>query len=339
MAVIDTTNCVATRSLDFGAAFSDHMDCKIELVDNTTIKTEKKFARLSVYGNEIVFDQTGLVWDITTDRESGQTETSSTIYFAYVTEEGQAILSKTRPYDRRGDLKGLYHPYHSWRYVGSVYNNGSSNFSHAVSAFTDYYKETFTSSDTFLFPVGYNEVNVTVVSGGGGGGAFGTSLSGGASGGTSSFGSHCSATGGSLGTSAAFGGLGQEFILYPPAAGGAGSGGDLNVDSAVSANGMTLTRPNTETVTINSRILGGHNGYNKGGNGGYYQGSSGATVYVSAATGGSAGAISRKKITGNLGVETVTVGAGGSGRTQGHGIGSNANGTAGEDGMVIVEVM
>ena len=115
--------------------------------------------------------------------------------------------------------------------------------------------QVFTSSGTFTVPEGVTKVKVTVVGGGGNGGAQvgGGASGGGGSGGvaiklvsglspggavsvtvgavagTSSFGSHCSATGGSTGSSPGGG------------TGGTATGGDVNINGQVGGAGIAST--------------------------------------------------------------------------------------------------
>jgi hypothetical protein len=81
--------------------------------------------------------------------------------------------------------------------------------------------QVFTSSGTFTVPTGITKVKVTVVGGGGGGQGFSV---GGGAGGTSSFGAHCSATGGN-GTAPGNNGTLSPFQGTP----GIGSGGNINI--------------------------------------------------------------------------------------------------------------
>lgn len=85
-------------------------------------------SRVSVYGEKVDIDYTKTSWNITTDLETGQTEAISTYYYAYISGDGEPILSNIKPY-LRNDLKGYYHPYHTWRCLGEVYNDASNNFS------------------------------------------------------------------------------------------------------------------------------------------------------------------------------------------------------------------
>ena len=125
--VIDGTNAVAARSFDFTKAYDDFIDVDIELESNTQVKTQKGYSRLSVYGQAQELYAGAFVWDITSDLESGLSEAADTRYYLYVTEEGIPIIAVERPFDRRSELKGFYHPYHSWRCIGAMQNNSSSN--------------------------------------------------------------------------------------------------------------------------------------------------------------------------------------------------------------------
>lgn len=363
MAVIDATNCVATRSFNFANAFVAHQPIKLEYVSATSVKAMSDNIDIDVYGLVAQSRFTPFTWDIATHLESGQTEAANTTYFAYVTQGGEKILSHIKPYDQRAELKGWYHPYNAWRCVGYIANNGSSDFD--SSTLYTYYNENalnlneqdlgnlialagfginndelpyfngsgsatttsltsfarsllddssaanaratldiaspsiqvFTSSGTWSKPTDVRTIKVTVV--GGGGGQTGA-------GGTSSFGSFCSANGGAR----ALGSTGG--------AGGTASGGDFNQSGQ--DGGYGFTAPNNGAG--NRGALGGSSAFGLG-NGA--AGSSYTNAAQNAGGGGGGGAIEYIDVTSTSSV-SVTVGAAGSG-------GDSTN------GVVIIEEM
>ena len=157
----------------------------------------------------------------------------------------------------------------------------------------------FTSSDTWTKNANTTSVMVECVGGGGGGPGTG---GGPGNGGTTSFGSICSATGGNYDST-----------------GGAGSGGDINIDG-----GLPVATQNV------SGIFKGHGGdsfYGHGGNvstvGSLYGGGGGSSTIVGQ-LGGGGGGYCKKFISfeGNT-TETITIGNGGN---QGTGAGKGAKG-------------
>jgi len=126
--VIDTVNCVASRSSDFTKGYDSFIDLSIELESVTEVKTKKGYSRISVYGQTQELYAGEFLWDIATDLETGVSEAASTDFFLYLTEEGIPKISDEKPYDRQSELKGFYHPYHSWRNVGKVFNDSGSDF-------------------------------------------------------------------------------------------------------------------------------------------------------------------------------------------------------------------
>lgn len=170
--------------------------------------------------------------------------------------------------------------------------------------------DVFTSSGTWTKPAGFTGiVKVTVVGGGGGGSGPGSAPT---NGGTSSFGSHCSATGGGSSASAI-------------TTGGVGSGGDINLrggggfygNSNGFGGGSILSGPVMPGIAAGANTGCGGGGNNAGnGAGGAAGGAS--IVWLDASALGA--------------TETVTIGAGG---TASNGGGSN-NGAA---GIIIVEYL
>lgn len=121
-------NTVASRPADFFADVKEDNTFEIDYESAIQIKSKSRYNTINVYGTKLIFNEAKITWDITTDLEIGQTEAASTQNYCYIKEDGDRIISQTAPYDRRGDLRGFYHPYEAWRYVGHVYNNASSNF-------------------------------------------------------------------------------------------------------------------------------------------------------------------------------------------------------------------
>jgi len=99
---------------------------EVELQSTEIARTTSLSSRVNVYGNEIILDFNKSTWNITTDLESGQLETVDTLYYMYVTQDGERVLSETRP-SKRDDLMGFYHPQETWRCVGMTYNNSSND--------------------------------------------------------------------------------------------------------------------------------------------------------------------------------------------------------------------
>ena len=139
IAVVDETNCIASRSFDLNKVFNSDNPVATKYISTTVISAVEFDFDISVYGTSVNTRHTEIEWDIATDLESGVSEGASTTYFAYITETGKPVLSDKKPYDLRGSLKGWYHPYNSWRAIGYIFNDGSSDFE-ATTLF-NYYAE------------------------------------------------------------------------------------------------------------------------------------------------------------------------------------------------------
>lgn len=175
LVVIDGANCVASRSFDFTKLYSEQINLEVEVESVTVIRTKDTRSNVSVYGTQNDFAYNSLKWDIATDLESGLTEANTTLYHLYVTQDGEPVIATELPYNRRHDLGGLYHPYHSWRYVGSAYNDGSGNLIAANSKNTNAPKmQTFEASGHFIYIPHTVDYDVVCVGGGGGGARMAT---------------------------------------------------------------------------------------------------------------------------------------------------------------------
>jgi hypothetical protein len=127
LAITDTSGCKGARSFEIFKVYSALNTVRLEYTTTNEIRSTVPGARISVNGTEYNFAKDPQEWDMAGDLESGS-EASSTIYYAYVTEDGDTILSVERPYNRNADMLGRYHPYNTWRAVGQITNDGSSNF-------------------------------------------------------------------------------------------------------------------------------------------------------------------------------------------------------------------
>lgn len=162
--VMDDTACIAYRCLDFTRNFSENNNVEVELESTSVVRSLEPSSRISVYGTEVVQDNAKLDWNITTDLESGLTEAASTLYYMYLSEEGQRIISDEKPH-YRADLKGDYHPYHSWRLVGFTFNDSSSDFDGIYSEiFASNQSKSFASFSTSnTSPTAVTDAEVTVL--------------------------------------------------------------------------------------------------------------------------------------------------------------------------------
>jgi len=129
--VSDDTNTIASRCVDFSNQFREQNNLKLEVFSGEIIQSKELGKRVNVYGTEVIIDFTKTDWNITTDLETGVIEANDNYYYLYMSDQGERIISDQRPYIR-DDLKGKYHPYESWRFVGECFNNGSGDLVSAL---------------------------------------------------------------------------------------------------------------------------------------------------------------------------------------------------------------
>lgn len=337
--VMDGTNCIASRSIDFSKQYKEDISIDMSDLDARYIYSGGRNDHVHVYGTALDFAHSRVVWDMQSDFESGQSEAANQLVYLYITETGLPVISEHKPYERKADLKGFYHPYHSWRCVGEALNDGSSDLVSASGLNVSIIVDIFTNSGTWYRRANLTSIEVEVVGGGGGGGASG--YDNGSNGGTSSFGDHCSATGGNGGKH------GENPGDYAAAQGGIGVGGDLNIRGQAGGLGSRIdeSRVNIGGLGGSSTRGGGGGGRHNGGNGtgsggsGSYGGGGGGGASDSVGIyygghGGAAGGTAYKVINTGIGTtEDVVIGNGGSG---GSGTGY-ASGGSGGPGVVIVK--
>lgn len=131
LAVCDDTNCVAARSFDFFAAYDSENDIELERNSTEIIQTKEFNQVFHVAGKRILFGSTRPDWNITTDLATGDdiynvSEQASTIYYLYMKDTGDTVISDIEPY-RRDDLRGNYHPHNPWRCFGWFLNDSGSD--------------------------------------------------------------------------------------------------------------------------------------------------------------------------------------------------------------------
>jgi hypothetical protein len=129
----DTTNTVAARSFEFFKGFEELNTVEVFAESNAQAKARWPGSAINVWGEPFNNGHNLHTWDMTLDLDSGVTEAASTYYYFYLTETGDKVISDVKPHDRREDLRGYYHPSHSWRCVGYAFNNGSSNLTEVES--------------------------------------------------------------------------------------------------------------------------------------------------------------------------------------------------------------
>ncbi len=132
MCVQDTAGCKAARSFEYYAAWNPTNTVTVEQTDNATIQARQINTKISVSGNIFSYGLGYAKWNSAVDMDTGVTLSNSTVYFLYVTEAGDSVISDIAPYDRTADLLGHYHPFNPWRCVGRVFSDGSSHFTTTV---------------------------------------------------------------------------------------------------------------------------------------------------------------------------------------------------------------
>lgn len=129
----DGTSTIAARSFDSFQNFSSINTAELSLVSNTQVAIRRPGAQVNVYGATVRFEHNIATWDMALNLESGVSNVASTYYYFYVTELGNVVISDKKPFDRREDLQGYYHPHNSWRCVGYAFNDASSHLTQVES--------------------------------------------------------------------------------------------------------------------------------------------------------------------------------------------------------------
>jgi len=135
-AILDTTNCVAARCVDFHANYQELNTVELEVQTTEIVRSRGSEARASVAGSTIRFRNSIPTWNITTDLAISAdmynaTEQASTLYYIYLKDDGDTVISDISPY-KRPDLYGDYHPHNPWRLVGTALNDSASNIVAAI---------------------------------------------------------------------------------------------------------------------------------------------------------------------------------------------------------------
>ena len=133
MTLQDTAGCVAARTFDQYKALSDVNSINLGRNSTSAVQAVGIFSDISVFGNYLRFQDSRPTWDMASHLAAGLSESANTYYYMYLKEDGTPLISDIAPLNRR-DLHGLYYPTETWRAVGHIFNDGSSNF--ATSAFS-----------------------------------------------------------------------------------------------------------------------------------------------------------------------------------------------------------
>lgn len=146
--VIDDTDCVAARSVEFDARYKPENDISLQIDTTEILRSVRRFAKVNVAGNEIQYNTSKVTWNMTTDIAAipdsySGSEGASTVYYAYITDEGDEKISDIEPY-LRFDLSGWYHPHNPWLCVGIAFNDSSSDLVSVASRF----KQSLTTADS-----------------------------------------------------------------------------------------------------------------------------------------------------------------------------------------------
>jgi hypothetical protein len=127
----DSSDCVAARSRDYLKTWDDFNEIEITRDSNSVIKGLNVGQSLSISGATLTYLTSQPTWDMASNLAGSadlydNSEQSSRFYFAYISDEGEEIISDISPYNRP-ELQGYYHPHNPWRCVGFFYNDGSSD--------------------------------------------------------------------------------------------------------------------------------------------------------------------------------------------------------------------
>lgn len=124
----DDTDTVAARSGDFFKAYQETNTIELVIDSASAVRGADIGQRISVSGVDYNYPSGAVVADISlaTNRASGVSEATSTLYCLYHTDDGRFLFDTVLPYERF-DFLGHYHPHEPWRAMALVYNDSSGD--------------------------------------------------------------------------------------------------------------------------------------------------------------------------------------------------------------------
>jgi len=125
---LDSTKCIAARSLDFTKLYSGLNTLELQHEGAENVRSKEQNVTISLYGTQYQWNNGEIDWTMSLNLDSGVVEASDVKYFLYLTDQGEPIISDISPHERLDALQGFYHPSKPYRCVGSVDNDSSSDF-------------------------------------------------------------------------------------------------------------------------------------------------------------------------------------------------------------------
>ena len=126
MVAIGTVKAEGKREQDYFHDYRDTNTIELEVFSDEIIRAKDKTNDVFAYSKTLRINHHKPVWNNTLDMETG-TVAASTKYYNYFASTGERVVSLEKYYTRN-DLRGRYHPYEAWRYIGSGTTDGTSDW-------------------------------------------------------------------------------------------------------------------------------------------------------------------------------------------------------------------
>jgi len=129
-----TAACLGARTFDTYVSPSAQNELQLDYGGTASVIDHGIFSTVQVFGTKLNFGATKTNWNIPGNLGDSLSVSPNTTYFMYLSENGSPSITDKFPLQRK-DLLGLYHPHETWRCIGSVKTDNSTNFSTFVKTF------------------------------------------------------------------------------------------------------------------------------------------------------------------------------------------------------------
>ena len=133
-AAMNTVGCVGARTFNAYVAPSNIDTLTLGINSTSQVVALSSFGQVAVNGTLNSFQDSRPLWDFTQNIQSGYAVSPSTLFFLYMRENGTPTISPVLPL-QRPDMLGFYHPAETWRCLGQVNCNASTQFETPVKSF------------------------------------------------------------------------------------------------------------------------------------------------------------------------------------------------------------